>query len=428
MINKKVWSFNIGEWTEAYVFLKLLGVGRVYGTDANNVLSTKIYMDVLEILRFEESKELSYRREDGRINCYENGAKFYFVPAPDLLEKANYLYNKIKAHKKATMSEPLIQEFMEHMHVFSPKTTIIPPNYQKIYGNKSDIIIKTGSSLDHSVSTDGFSIKSHIGSNATLFNCSNSSRMIYEVVNCTDYEMHRINSCERFVDKYKKSANGLSSLNEEGMIGYIKRHNSLSLRFIGAGSETFESNMLLTDSCMLEILSNLLLILVGYIGNLTSSSSEDLSMELERLNPMSIRKPEYYYQTKIKQFHFNSFAGMTASTEWDGRPRLTGGYIDVDKDGNILYYRATSNDVFINYLFKNVYFDRPDRGVLKDLAIANAHSFLNTGKVLTKSEEMKILYSDKGAKRPKKGDWGYVYKDQNHNRYLMAINFQTRFR
>ena len=90
--------------------------------------------------------------------------------------------------------------------------------------------------------------------------------------------------------------------------------------------------------------------------------------------------------------------------------------------------RCTSNDVFINYLFKNVYFDRPDRGVLKDLAIANAHSFLNTGKVLTESEEMKILYNDKGAKRPKKGDWGYVYKDQNQNRYLMAINFQTRFR
>ena len=26
-----VWEFNRGEWTEAYVFLRLLGEGRIYG-------------------------------------------------------------------------------------------------------------------------------------------------------------------------------------------------------------------------------------------------------------------------------------------------------------------------------------------------------------------------------------------------------------
>lgn len=35
MTKNKIWAFNRGEWTEAYVFLRLLGVGRVYAADSN---------------------------------------------------------------------------------------------------------------------------------------------------------------------------------------------------------------------------------------------------------------------------------------------------------------------------------------------------------------------------------------------------------
>lgn len=29
-----VWKFNRGEWTEAYVFMRLLGDGRIYGASS----------------------------------------------------------------------------------------------------------------------------------------------------------------------------------------------------------------------------------------------------------------------------------------------------------------------------------------------------------------------------------------------------------
>ena len=45
------WRLNKGDWSEAYVFLKLLAEGRIYSgdEDLNKVLS--VYMDVLKILK-----------------------------------------------------------------------------------------------------------------------------------------------------------------------------------------------------------------------------------------------------------------------------------------------------------------------------------------------------------------------------------------
>ena len=34
---RNIWEFNKGEWTEAYVFLRLLGEGRIYGATAELV-------------------------------------------------------------------------------------------------------------------------------------------------------------------------------------------------------------------------------------------------------------------------------------------------------------------------------------------------------------------------------------------------------
>ena len=134
-----------------------------------------------------------------------------------------------------------------------------------------------------------------------------------------------------------------------------------------------------------------------------------------------------FYPAKFKDFLFDSFAGMTASSIWNGRKRLTGGYIDVSRNGDMLYYRAMSDDIFGNYLFENTYFDRPDRGICKDLAVARANAYLES-RVLSEYEVNSYLYKNgvSGAKKYKKGDFGYVYgKD---GLYFIDLNFQIRFR
>lgn len=203
------------------------------------------------------------------------------------------------------------------------------------------------------------------------------------------------------------------------------QENQLELKFIKARGDTFAVNISFTDTMMLNILEALLRLQTGVIPGAKSSSSEDLVEELAKINPLNVPAPQYFYQAKVKQFHFDAFAGMTASVPWDGRRRLTGGYIDVGKDGELLYYRAVSDDVFMSYLYRHLKFDRPDRGVNKELAVAVAKG-RSEGRELADEELHSVIYDENGQKRALKGDWGYVYRDGS--KYYMVLNFQTRFK
>ena len=57
-----VWQFNRGEWTEAYVFLRLLGDGRIYGATSELIKDETIYLDIVNIIRDEPDKILIFER------------------------------------------------------------------------------------------------------------------------------------------------------------------------------------------------------------------------------------------------------------------------------------------------------------------------------------------------------------------------------
>lgn len=45
-----VWQFNRGEWTEAYVFMRLLGDGRIYGASSELTRDDSTYIDIMSPL------------------------------------------------------------------------------------------------------------------------------------------------------------------------------------------------------------------------------------------------------------------------------------------------------------------------------------------------------------------------------------------
>lgn len=289
----------------------------------------------------------------------------------------------------------------------TPKANLSDSAKEK-YGAKTDVVITSEDSLDHSRTTEGFSIKSHIGSPATLFNSSQTSGFTFEIVGCDEKGMHELNAKDAFLSIMKD----------------IK--DRFSLEYIGCRNEAFEQNIAIVDSRMEEVLSAAVLVQALYYGD-CSSDVKDVCNKVVELNPIKIKNPQVFYPAKFKDFLFDSFAGMTASSIWNGRKRLTGGYIDVSRSGEMLYYRAMSDDIFGNYLFENTYFDRPDRGMLKDLAVAKAKAY-QEGRNLSERERNSYIYKngESGAKKYKKGDFGYVYSKDN--KYFIDLNFQIRFR
>lgn len=407
-----VWKFNRGEWTEAYVFMRLLGDGRIYGASSNLTKDESTYIDIINIIRDEPDKIIVFERfiEDKKtyIKATQDNETIKIITAPEISTFAKDLYDSIKtltAKQKSGFGE--IQEILMSLGLDSPKANLSNSAKEK-YGAKTDIIITSEDSFDHTRLEEGFSIKSHIGSPATLFNCSQTSGFSYEIVGCDEDGMHNLNSQGDFLAI-------LSAIKEE-----------YSLKFIGCRNEIFEQNIAIVDSRMEEVLNTAVLVHAGYYDQCKSSDVKKICDKIIELNPIKVKNPQLFYPAKFKDFLFDSFAGMTASTVWSGRKRLTGGYIDVNKKGEMLYYRAMSDDIFGNYLFEHTYFDRPDRGVNKEVAVAKGKAY-QEGRILC-DDEIENLTTDShtGKKKNKKGDFGYVY--QKGNSYFIDLNFQIRFR
>lgn len=359
-------------------------------------------------LRFSTFKRFVIE-EYQHIKSHENDCSFKIITAPELSEKAQFLYDKIKCVSSGkTLSIPEIQKYLEDLKFDSPKANLSKSAKEK-YGAKTDIIITAEDSTDHAHTILGFSIKSHIGSSPTLFNSSQTSGFKYEIENCDEKGMHEINAKDSFTD----------------MIEIIKK--KYKLKFVGCRNEAFEQNIGVVDSRMEEILNTAVLLQVGYLDGATSNEVSEICKAVTKINPIERKNPEIFYSTKFKELLFDSFAGLTASSLWSGRKKITGGYIDVDRNGDMLFYRAVSDDVFCNYLFKYTYFDRPDRGYMKEIAVEKAKSFKN-GTVLPKSriDELTFKNGIDGEKNSKKGDFGYVYSE--NNKFFIDINFQIRFK
>lgn len=410
------WCFNRGEWTEAYVFLKLLGDGRIYGANDKLEKDELTYIDVINIIRDEVKQYLRFERflkeEIGMINAVDaNNYVFKVVTAPDLQEKASYLYRQICRYNGADKQRKMsitddLEDYLKSLGLNSPKANLTEEAKKK-YGAKTDIIVTTEDSFDHSIAVVGFSIKSHLGSSPTLFNCSSTSGFIFKVEGCTEEAMHKINLLDSLKTIIKKI------------------RTDYSLEFVKCKNDTFAQNISVVDSQMEKILGTAVLLHSGYYSDEVTTSLSSISDNLITINPISVKNPKIFYPAKLKDFLFASFAGMTASSIWNGRKLLAGGYIDVSKDGNMLYYRAISDDVFCNYLMQNTYFDKPDRGYLFELAKAEANAYMMNRR-LTESERNSIIYDARGQKKAKKGDFGYIY--QKDGEYFIDLNFQIRFR
>lgn len=413
-MENKVWRFNRGEWTEAYVFLKLLSDGKIYGATEDFKKDISKFIKIVSVTRPEREDfvlkyETDYDSTNPNVRALLNETQFAIITVPELSEKAGYLYSQLKGISgKNAFDIPDIQKFLEKLNFSSPKLPKLPKSYENEFGKKTDIIVTIINSEDSSITTDGFSIKSHLGQPSSLFNSGDGSRLIYKIKGCTEQRMNEINSIE----------------SETGIIEAIRDDKNLELDFVRTGKSVFAANLEFIDTKMVDAISVAVLSQCHYLNAPKSNDVKDIVKVVAEYNPLKVSVPEHFYEAKFKSFLFDSLAGLTATTAWDGKTRMTGGYIDVNKDGDLLYYRAISDEVFCSYLYENTYIDRPSRGVNKDIAIAKSKAALENRKL--SEAELNAVSTKDGKKKDKKGDWGYIFEENGE--YYIAINFQVRFR
>lgn len=418
------WRLNKGDWSEAYVFLKLLAEGKIYSGNENLEKIENVFMDVFKVIRKNGGKYTEYTKEIDYIIAYEEGEEFIQLSAAEFADAAERLFLEIKGARGSKAFE--FHDTEHFLRSLLRITNIKEKCVEDEKDNKTDILLEVQNSNDCSRETVGFSIKSHLGSPATLFNYSAASKMVYRIDGCDEATMHYLNSLK----------NSRQGCDLDARMAYIKGNVALNLVFLGSKiidnrrygdkKETgpfFTWNLEHYDTDMLLVFNAMLLSDYGFYPTPKSRGLKDIVETMAEMNPLDVHSPSTVYKTKFKDFLFMAFAGLTASKKWDGSRRINGGYIDVKKNGEILYCRAISDERFTNYLFKNMKLERPQHGSYCKYTIYQAEKYLN-GKEIPDS-----VWRERNE--DKRGDYGYVYLDEEHYEkpcYCIDINFSFRFK
>lgn len=342
---------NKGEWSEMYVFLKLLGDGVLYAGDGELNKIPELYYPLIKILRKEKDDIKYYVKEHSRIKILsENGQCLLKFPCEEFMHKAEVLLKAIKEGHN-TFSVPVIEDFMQ---------LILCSKVKADSYDKSDITVVLHDRKICSNETFGFSIKSRLGNPSTLLNAAKATNFIFEIRgNLTQEQIEEINNTET-TTKFRDRLAKLKGLGCE--LSYYETQN-----------ETFTANMQMTDTQLPLIIAEYLKQYYSGLG----TTVKELSSIVKKLNPCGLNTtlPHNYYAHKIKTFLTDVALGMTPARPWSGDFQATGGYIVVREDGEILCYHIYNHNEFKEYLFNNTRLETPS---------ASRHDF---GYVFTENEK-----------------------------------------
>lgn len=320
---------NKGEWSEIYTLLKILSDRKLCAGDSDLNKIENLIFPIVKILRDESNGtyEYSYDTDLVVIKGYEEEFR---IPINTFREKAILLFSKLRESSSSTFSIPEIEIFINSFSCDSIKAKS---------SVKSDIRIVIHDQRTGSNPELGFSIKSQLGGASTLLNAGKTTNFIYRIrkPNLSDHKISEINA----ISSRSKIKDRLEQI----------KQNSDGLEFIGTESSIFGNNLILIDSFLPNLISEI--VIQFYQTNM--SKTVDLVDSISESNPLGFNteSDHPYYSYKFKRFLTDIALGMMPSKVWTGELDTTGGFLVVKEDGEILCYHIYNRNEFENYLLHN---------------------------------------------------------------------------
>ncbi|MBE6410676.1 MAG: HpaII family restriction endonuclease [Akkermansiaceae bacterium] len=324
---------NIGEWSEVYVFFRLLGEHEICSCDANLNRTNEVF-PILKIIRG--------KLPDSAVFCY-------YHESTDTWEIKTGKTTSIKIKSSESTSEAddllaLLLENNKHPDRFAKAGKFLQRlSIEAIKAEshkKPDITLQISDVRAGTDPTCGFSIKSYLGQPPTLLNSSGDcTNFLFEVdgISCDDVES--INK----LDKTKEIMRTIKAMGGR-------------LIFQQCCKDVFAENLELIDTAAEQVLAELLS--AHYFENCgTISEATEYVMAN---NILRLRNPSAY-KTLVKRLLDTVALGMTPGTVWDGETDRTSGIIIVKSDGDVVTYHVYNRDAFKQYLYMQTKFERPSR-------------------------------------------------------------------
>ena len=331
---------NRGEWSEIYALFRLLGEGKVHAGDAK-LNKLKLFYPILNVIRQETIRHqqqglFNYKlnKEQHLVIINENGSEYARIPMNDFMRESENLLNSIiDSHERAF---PATERFMRKVGCTKLKATD---------GGKADIHIVIHDLRTNMTPLLGFSIKSQLGSPATLINAGQTTNISYQVCGgeMSDEDIAEINAIRGHLPR---------------MAEIMKR--GYTLRYHDVDNPTFKNNLLFLDMCMPEFIAACLI--CDSTPNSTSIISEAVEI-VARNNPFSFtgKDVQAFYEHKMKVLLIDAALGMTPAKEWKGKYDANGGYLVVKENGDLVCYHFYNRNDVEDYLYYNTRFERGSR-------------------------------------------------------------------
>ncbi len=346
---------NKGEWSELFVFFKLLADGKLFSAD-KDLNKTESFIEVNSIYRKDSGKRLEFKITEN-INLIDQttGKLILSFPKEKAEEISNRLLKEINSGKKK--SDELIQSFNDLL------ITEVSDKSQK----KGDINILIYDPTHGIESDQKFSIKSFLGSKPTLFNANKTTNIIYKINDKTGSAVS---------DSHLKEINLIASRHK--YIDRIKRIIELGyqINFDSYQDDTFKLNLQIIDSDLPEIIAEI--VLDKYVNRVINIT--EVIEKLNHENPMSydLSQGHQFYEYRIINFLVEVALGMTSKTVWSGEYDVIGGIIIVKQDSEIVCYHLVDFNKFKTYLKNATKLDNPSGGKMGygEVYMENNSSFI----------------------------------------------------
>lgn len=303
-------SFNRGEWSEIYAILAMLLCPKLAVGNAELETITNELYDLKKI-RINNSNTKGII--EYALNNQSDVEVIYDDALSDIISKLELSENKYRlfnAIENAPVGNGAFE--IEGIDGILAKLTK-GKNIKSKSFSKEDLEAQV---LDNHIGKEKilkYSIKSSLGSPATLLNSSQHTNFLYTIEGLDEKYIDEINDIEsktKLLDR----------------INFIKSHGG-KIQFLKVIDETLDYNLRMIDSNMPMYLGNVLL--QSYI----SGNKELLPLFLES----NQFEDKDFATKKLGDFLEGISFGFFPSVKWDGHNQVNGGLVIVKNNGNIIF-------------------------------------------------------------------------------------------
>ena len=348
---------NIGEWSEMYIFFKLMSDRKVYVADKDMNRLKDVFLNIISIIR-EENKGKEYRYFTGDVvKITLNGEEVATVDSFRFTDNAKKVWDMIISKKDTTFSNQEVIDFLSSIFI----QNISSPAQKKseFFGGTADIVLDT---MDYRSGVNqimGFSCKSDIDAAATLFNASgDNTNFEYEIVG--DFDDEKMNAFNGMFHEVTKKGVTKYEVATGDRMRYLKECG-VDLRFVNPVKDVARQNLVRCGGMeMPKILGGMLKYYYFECGA-ASVGVEDAIKYLADTDYIGYGFDDLYdtYRVKISTLLYAMFTGLRFSKPWSGRSDVSGGYIVVKRDGDVVAFHSCIADEFKDFLIDKLKFEGP---------------------------------------------------------------------